>query len=292
MILEPIGMHRHVDSYTKCYGVLGYPIRHSKSPLMLNSAFTERGINAVYTAFEVKPGRLKDAIYGLKALDFAGANVTIPHKVEVMSYLDEIDIHALHIGAVNTIVNQEGNWVGYNTDGIGYVRSLKEETQCNLVGKRILMIGAGGASRGVSYALAQEGIDRMVIINRTAEKAEELALSIRKFADVSSDSIEHVDRWLNQVDVIINTTSIGMSPHTEECPIPVKGISEQHLVSDLIYNPRETKFLAEAKKNGAQIHSGLGMFIYQGAYAFEYWTHQPAPVEIMRKVVEQSFSSK
>jgi shikimate dehydrogenase len=277
-----------IDSHTDVYGVFGNPIRHSMSPIMLNRAFAEMAIPAVYTAFEVKAEQLQDAIQGVKALNIKGINVTIPHKVEIMRYLDELDDHALRIGAVNTVVHHDGKLIGYNTDGIGYTRSLKEETGCTLQGKRVLIIGAGGASRGIAYALAQEGLDRMYVANRSLDKATQLAESLRGYTDTRSLGIEQVQAVLPEVDVIVNTTSVGMYPHTQEVPIPTEGINAQHLVSDVIYNPSETRLLQEAKLRGAQIHGGLGMFIYQGAYAFEYWTHQLAPVAAMREVVEQS----
>jgi shikimate dehydrogenase len=280
--------NRGLDSYTTMYGVFGDPIRHSRSPLMLNRAFQETGLNAAYAAFHIKPGELKAAIQGIRALGFGGVNVTIPHKVEVMDYMDEIDDGARIIGAVNTVVNKDGKLIGYNTDGIGYVRSLKEETGIELAGKRVLMLGAGGAARGVAYALAKNGVEKIMIANRTHSKAEELAAAIGPFADTAGMSLDDVQQVLPDVDLIVNTTSAGMHPHIDELPMPTEGLGAQHLVSDLIYNPRISRFLHEAKANGALIHGGLGMFIYQGAYAFEYWTGSPAPVEAMRQIVEQS----
>ena len=172
-----------IDSHTILYGVFGDPIRHSRSPIMLNRAFQEAGINAVYAAFHVRPEELGDAVRGIRALGYRGINVTIPHKVEVMQYLDEIDEGARIVGAVNTIVNEAGKLIGYNTDGIGYVRSLKEETGIELKGKSVLLLGAGGAARGVAYALAKEGAGRIYIANRTKERALELADTISAFTE-------------------------------------------------------------------------------------------------------------
>ncbi|MBP1992902.1 shikimate dehydrogenase [Paenibacillus eucommiae] len=281
---------RSLDSHTTLYGIFGDPVRHSRSPLMMNRAFLECGINAAYVAFHVKPEGLKDAVNSIRALGFRGVNVTIPHKVEVMQYLDEIDEGARIIGAVNTIVNDNGKLTGFNTDGIGYVRSLQEETGIRLEGKRVLMLGAGGASRGVAYAFAKAGVSRITIANRTQDKAIQLASSIDAFAQsvgIGMDN-EELDRIIEEADVIVNTTSLGMHPHVSELPLVSELINNNHVVSDLIYNPRITRFLKEAEARGAVIHGGLGMLIYQGAYGFEYWTGTPAPTAIMRQVVEQS----
>ncbi|NOV03552.1 shikimate dehydrogenase [Paenibacillus planticolens] len=281
---------RAIDSHTILYGVFGDPIRHSRSPIMLNRAFQEAGINAVYAAFHVRPDELGDAVRGIRALGYRGINVTIPHKVEVMQYLDEIDEGARIVGAVNTIVNEAGKLTGYNTDGIGYVRSLKEETGIDLKGKSVLLLGAGGAARGVAYALAKEGAGCIYIANRTKERALELADTIGAYTKTVGLGLDELSGVVDEVEFVLNTTSAGMHPNIEELPMPVELLREHHLVSDLIYNPRITKFLREAEAKGARIHGGLGMFIYQGAFAFEYWTGTPAPVAAMRQVVEQSLA--
>lgn len=281
---------RTIDSHTILYGVFGDPIRHSRSPIMLNRAFKEAGINAVYAAFHVRPDELGDAVRGIRALGYRGINVTIPHKVEVMQYLDEIDEGASIVGAVNTIVNEAGKLIGYNTDGIGYVRSLKEETGIELKGKSVLLLGAGGAARGVAYALAKEGAGRIYIANRTKERALELADTINSYTEAIGLGMDELGHVVDEVQFVLNTTSAGMHPHVEELPLPLELLRSHHLVSDLIYNPRITRFLREAEARGARIHGGLGMFIYQGAFAFEYWTGTPAPVAAMRQVVEQSLA--
>lgn len=276
------------DSHTVMYGVFGDPVRHSKSPLMLNCAFRAAGINAAYAAFHIKPGTLKDAVAGIRALQFRGINVTIPHKVEVMDYLDHIDEDARAIGAVNTIVNDNGVLKGYNTDGIGYVRSLKEETGISLAGKRVLMLGAGGAARGIAYALAREGVAHIVIANRTEERAQELARALSGFTRAEGVPASRVADYVSGAGLVINTTSIGMHPHVQELPMDPALLHKELVVSDLVYNPRITALLQKAGEAGAQIHSGLGMFIYQGAYAYEYWTGLEAPVAQMRAAVEKA----
>ncbi len=277
-----------IDTSTVMFGVFGDPIKHSKSPVMLNRAFRETGLNCAYAAFHVLPGQLRDAVAGIRALNFRGVNVTIPHKVEVMSYLDEIDEGARVIGAVNTIVNDGGKLIGYNTDGIGYVRSLKEEAGFSPKGKRILVIGAGGAARGVAYALALEEPAAVWIANRTADKARELARDIGVFAESAGVGLDVIEPLKDQVDLVVNTTQVGMHPNVDETPIDTSWFHPGLTVSDIVYNPLMTRLLAEAKERGANIHGGLGMFIYQGAYAFEYWTGMPAPVKAMREAVELS----
>jgi len=277
-----------LDHATMRFGVFGDPIAHSKSPVMMNSAFEATGINAIYMAFHVKPEQLRSAVEGIRGLGLRGVNVTIPHKQAVMDYLDEIDEGARVIGAVNTIVNNNGVLVGYNTDGIGYVRSLKEETGVNLAGKRILLIGAGGAARGVAYALANEVPECIWIINRTAERAVELARSLQAYADVRGMGTEGLDDIKHKVDIVINTTSIGMLPDVDGRPADPAAFPAGTLFSDLIYNPRVTRWLKEAEEHGSIVHGGLGMFIYQGAYAFEYWTGRQAPVQVMREAVERA----
>jgi shikimate dehydrogenase len=276
------------DSHTILYGVFGDPIRHSRSPIMLNRAFQACGINAVYAAFHVTPERLGAAVEGIRALGFRGVNVTIPHKVEVMRYLDEIDEGARVAGAVNTVVHEGGRLIGYNTDGIGYVRSLKEEAGVALAGARVLMLGAGGAARGVAYALAREGAASIAIANRTKARAEELAGAIRGFTASAGLGTAEIGDIIREVDLVVNTTSVGMSPHTGDSPLPAELLHEGLVVSDLIYNPRMTKLLADAQRAGARTHGGLGMFIYQGACAFELWTGGPAPIEAMRETVLES----
>ncbi len=278
-----------MDSHTALFGVIGDPIRHSKSPIMLNRAFRETGVNGVYAAFHVTPERLEQAIAGVRGLGFRGLNVTIPHKVEVMQFLDEISEGAQAIGAVNTIVNENGRLIGYNTDGIGYVRSLKEEAEPDLSGKTIVVLGAGGAARGILWALAQEGPAAIVVANRTEAKAVELAGSFPSAMRISAVPGNGLQSVVAEADVVVNTTSVGMSPNVDALPIDPAWLKPRAVASDLIYNPLKTAFLSRAEERGCRIHGGLGMFVYQGAYAFEYWTGKPAPIAAMREVVLASF---
>ena len=277
-----------LDSETVMHGVFGDPVKHSKSPVMHNRAFRELGLNGAYAAFHVRADQLKEAVQGIRALRFRGVNVTIPHKVAVMAYLDDIDDDARAIGAVNTIVNDGGRLIGYNTDGIGYVRSLKEELGLTVRGKTVLLLGAGGAARGVAYALAKEGAGAVWIANRTVEKAVELAKAIRPLTETRGMGYDEIGAVASEVDLVVHNTSVGMHPNVDDVLIDTSWFHERLTVSDLIYNPLKTRLLREAAARGARTHSGLGMFVYQGAYAFEYWTGRPAPVEAMRDAVLRS----
>lgn len=273
-------------------GVIGDPILHSKSPAMHTAALQATGIPGTYVPLHVTADRLQDAIQGVRALGFRGVNVTVPHKVEVMRYVDEIDEGARYIGAVNTIVNDGGRLTGYNTDGIGYIRSLKEEAISGLNGKRVVVLGSGGAARGIIYALLQEGPAKVVVANRTANKAVELAEEWSHLGHIEGVGMDEIEDHLDGVDLLINTTSVGMYPNVEQCPIEPSRIPHGIVVSDLIYNPLKTKLLKQAELHGCVIHNGLGMFVYQGGYAFEYWTGKAAPIEAMRNAVTGSLSLK
>ncbi|ARK29290.1 shikimate dehydrogenase [Halalkalibacter krulwichiae] len=272
----------------KVFGILGHPVGHSMSPIIHNDAFEKIGIEARYHAFDVDPDQVKEAIEGIRALKITGCNVTVPHKIAVMKYLDEIDSEAEQIGAVNTIVNQNGKLVGYNTDGRGYVKSLLDETSIDLANMKVLVIGAGGGARGIITALLRQGIGHLTITNRTISKAE-LLIDLAATFDTPAEALEKqvVEEKLNEFDVIINTTSVGMSPNVDESPLSLDRLKEETIVSDLIYNPLETKLLKEAKAKGAQTLNGIGMFVNQAALSFEHWTGQKPDEIQMRKIVLQ-----
>lgn len=195
----------------------------------------------------------------------------------------------VHFRTVNTVVNENGKWIGYNTDGIGYIRSLKEETGVALNGKNIVMIGAGGAARAIVYRFLKEKVASCVILNRTYSRAEALAKELESHGPVEAVRWEDREAILTDADLVVNSTSVGMVPEVDASPLNLEDLnrlSSHTIVSDLIYNPRETLLLKEASARGLTIHGGLGMFLYQGAYAFEYWTGAPAPIEAMKQAID------
>jgi shikimate dehydrogenase len=281
-----VGRIMNANGHVTLTGLFGHPVGHSRSPRMHNAAFRECGLPYVYVAFDVLPEELAKAVESIKVLGMRGVNVTIPHKVEVMQYLDRITPEAEMIGAVNTIVNENGMLVGHNTDGSGYVRSLTEETGISLPDSTVLILGAGGAARAVASAISYKGAREIVIANRTREKGDELAKRVSLSCTARSVSFDDLPSLIKQVHLLVNTTSVGMQPNIGETPVPPDILHDGLVVSDLIYNPRETLLLKEARLRGAKVHGGLGMFVYQGAQAFKLWTGQEAPVEVMRRAAE------
>lgn len=271
-----------MDSKTILLGVIGDPISHSKSPLMMNRAFALCKLNMAYGAFHVKAEQLPAAIAGVRALGMRGLNVTIPHKEAVMPLLDELDESARLIGAVNTIVNEQGVLKGYNTDGIGYARSLEEEIGFRISGAEVLVIGAGGAARAVVYALLKRGAAKIYICNRTPERTAQLVADFSELGNIQPVTEAQLPDLKDRIQLLINTTSVGMTPNHDRCPLAdTSWLHEGLTVSDLVYNPRITRLLEIAAEHGAATHGGLGMLVYQGAYAFEYWTGHKAPTEAM-----------
>ncbi|UTR14344.1 shikimate dehydrogenase [Salipaludibacillus sp. LMS25] len=267
------------------YGVIGCPISHSLSPAMHKAAYEELSIKADYHAFHVEEKDLKEAVNGIRALGIRGINVTIPHKVSIIPYLDEIAPLAEEIGAVNTVVNDDGWLIGYNTDGEGYVQGLLPVLTKDLAKMRTLIIGAGGAARGVSLTLAKYGAGEMCITNRTESRARQLADDCNRLTRATALPLERAQAELTGFDLIINTTSIGMAPDSNRMPLSLETLPRGAIVSDLIYTPLRTRWLQVAENKGAIIQNGLDMFVNQGALAFEKWTGQSAPKETMKKKV-------
>lgn len=280
----------YTKGYLKVVGIFGYPIGHTLSPKMHNAAFAHLGLDYVYLPFEVKPERLGSAIEGLSGLNMVGVNITVPHKERVVEYLDELSDEARHLGAVNTIKLDGERLIGYNTDGEGFIKSLKLEGGCaSPKGKNILLLGAGGVAKAVAISLASHGAARITIANRTLERAEELANRLEKIApQVKATCIPlggcELDKYTKDSQIVINATSIGLKSDAMP-PVNTGLFHDGQLVYDVIYNPPKTKLLAEAELRGAKILSGLGMLIYQGALAFEIWTGEKAPVEVMRRAI-------
>ncbi len=269
-------------------GLIGWPVNHSLSPTMHNAALAHLDLDWAYVPLPVQPDDVKDAIKGLAALNFVGCNVTVPHKQAVIRYIDEVSQAAHTTGAVNTIHIKEGKFFGYNTDAIGFLNSLIE-ADCHPKGMRVVVLGAGGAARAVVFALVRAGVDEVTVLNRTAERgaflvddlAEVFPKSRLKYAALTSTDLSALG---DEVDLIINTTSVGMSPKIATCPWPEDvPLPKQATICDLVYNPLETILLNRAKAAGLPTIDGLGMLVYQGAYAFETWTGQDAPIEVMRQ---------
>jgi len=261
-----------IDARTELYGIIGNPVRHSLSPLLHNRAFRRMGVNALYLAFEVID--LKDALRGIKGLGIRGVSVTIPFKTEVVSLLDEVEETARKIGAVNTILNREGRLIGYNTDWHGAMEAL--EQRVNLSGKKVLLLGAGGAARAIGFGLREKG-SQVVIVNRSTDKAKKLAEELG-FVYQPWLSVGTLDP-----EVIINATSVGMYPDDQESPFPKEILKEGMTVMDIVYRPLRTRLLQEAQERGCLTIDGLEMLARQGARQFEIWTGKRPDVKKIKE---------
>lgn len=267
-----------IDSSTRLCSLIGHPIKHSVSPQMHNAAFRSLGLNYVYLAFDVKPEKLEQAVKGLEAVGAVGFNVTIPHKVEVTRFLDELDESAERTGAVNTVVIKS-SLKGYNTDVYGIEETLRDIR----IGGYAMIIGAGGAARAAGVALINLGFRRIIVANRTLSKAKALVERLRELgAEAEAIGLREAGSRAQRCSLIINATPIGMTPNIDETPLRSSEIPGDAAVLDLVYNPVRTRLLTEAEKAGAQAISGLEVLVYQGARAFKLWTGVEAPVEVMR----------
>jgi len=277
----------------RVFGIIGYPLSHSLSPLMQRAAFLQLGLKHEYVPFQVQPRDLPGAVEGARALGLAGFNVTIPFKEAILPLLDELSGEAILMGAVNTVVNRSGRLWGYNTDGRGFLLSLEKELGMKVQGKEALLLGAGGGARAVAFALAREKVSRLTIANRTGAKAIKLArdLSSRTGIPVEVCGLDEreLSRFLSAAHLLVNTSPLGMYPNRDALPpVPVELLQPPLVVYDLIYNPLQTRLLKMASQKGCRTLNGLGMLVYQGAESFRVWTGQPGPVEIMRLAVEKA----
>lgn len=275
-----------ITAHTNKLALIGYPIQHSKSPIMMNTTFAYMGADFVYTSFNVSREQLQAAVNGLKALGFRGWNVTFPYKIEIQKYLDRVDETAKAIGAVNTVVNEDGKLVGYNTDGIGYLRSLHEETGVCIPSQKVMILGAGGAARAIGFVLAKQGAQHITIVNRSAVKAQELAKLLSQYTKARAIPLQECEAVMKETTLLINATPVGMSPYVSDSPVPSMVLHSKLVVSDLIYNPKHTVLLECARDQGANIHYGLGMLVHQAAVAIELWMGRKAPIDVMRNVLE------
>jgi len=266
-----------IDQHTALYGVIGNPVRHSLSPILHNAAFSATSLNAVYLAFET--GDIEECIKGIRALGIKGASITIPFKTTVMPFLDEIDPLAKRIGAVNTIVNDSGRLKGYNTDALGALKALEENVK--LPGMTCLIIGAGGAARAIGFMLKEQDV-AVSIVNRSRKRGEALAASLG-CPFMPLDEISGA-----KGDLLVQTTSVGMYPDIDQCPVPENILEHGMVVMDIVYLPAETRLLNLAKDRGCVIISGVDMLINQGAEQFRLWTDLDPPFASMRHALKEA----
>jgi shikimate dehydrogenase len=277
-------VNKGISGKTKICALIGDPIEHTMSPVMHNTAYKKLGLDYIYIPFRVKPEQLAQAVAGLRALNVRGFNVTIPHKVAIIPLLDGLDPLAEKIGAVNTVVNNDGELRGFNTDAAGFLRALLEHG-IKPKGKKVIVLGAGGASRAITYILAEKGA-HLTILNRQQELdwAEDIAQLIREDLrqEVKVLELGHLTEALAGADLLVNATSVGMSPAIKDSPVTAGLLDKVPVVFDIVYNPIITRLLREAALAGAKTIGGLDMLAWQGALAFEMWTGQTAPIDLMR----------
>ena len=282
--LSKIYHFKSINERTKLYGIIGNPVSHSMSPVIHNASFREKGLNNVYVPLKIS--NIGAFIKECGKMDFRGFSVTIPHKESILPFLDEIDHIAGKIGAINTIVKQNGRLTGYNTDCMAAVMGLEQslkETDDTLNNKKVSIIGAGGAARAIAFGLKEKGCD-IIIYNRTLERAEKLSNDV-KCRFEGFEKIHKLDS-----DILINTTSIGMFPDVDRTPVPQTVLKAGMIVFDAVYNPIETRLLQDAKKRGCRTVNGLTMFIQQAAEQFRLWTNIDPPIELMSNVVRETLS--
>ncbi len=264
----------NIDGSTQVVGVFGAPIAHTASPAMHNAAFAAMKMNWVYLAFHVEPQNLRTALAGIRDMNFRGINLTVPHKVLALELVDEADPVARKLGAVNTVVVESGKLRGFNTDGYGFSRAIKEEFNLTLKGKRVLILGAGGAGRAIAAQCVLEGAAKVVVANRTPGK----------MPDTIPLDAESIGRVIGEMDLIVNATSVGLK-EGDSLGLPASLFTARHAVFDTVYRPAETDLMRRAAEAGAKVANGLSMLLHQGARSFELWTRRKAPVTVMRRAL-------
>lgn len=264
---------------TRLAAVIGDPVRHSLSPVLHNAAFEALGLDWTYVAFEVAAGRSGDALAAVRALGIAGLSVTMPHKAAILDGLDDVSPVADALGAVNCVTNQRGRLVGDNTDAPGFVTGLAHDTSLDLAASRVVVVGAGGAARAVIRGLADAGAREVIVVNRTGDRARAAAA----LADDRGRVGDITD--VKAADLVVNATSVGMGDQTRAVPFDPALIAPGQVVVDIVYEPQETRLLAELRANGVEAYNGLSMLLFQAARAFELWTGETAPVSAMSTAV-------
>jgi shikimate dehydrogenase len=264
--------------------LIGYPIKHSLSPWIHKRFLNKADLQGEYTIHEISPEvSLKNELEKLKSEQIHGFNVTVPYKRSILPLLDKVDPTAQKMGAVNTAVNNNGIWTGYNTDGVGYLRSLESKFPGLFLDKssRVLIIGAGGAARGIYVTLSEEGFSQIDMANRTEESAAQISEKRNEQTSTSLLTLREAEQYAGDYDLIIQTTSVGMKPDKERSIISLDHVKASAIVSDIIYQPINTHFLQQAENAGASIHYGHTMLLYQAQYAFELWTGNKVPIDAM-----------
>lgn len=279
-----------VNGKTDLYGIIGNPIEHTKSPYIHNTLFKEFNINAIYIPLHVNENSLEDVVNGLKAQNFRGFNVTVPFKKSIIKYLDDISNDALLMGAINTVKNIDGKLIGYNTDAEGFVRDFKDSFDTDFKGKRVVLLGAGGTARALAVKLASEGVEQLILVNRTEQNAKNIVELVNHNYSTTvryiiPDSPKLFDEIL-QSQIIINTTPAGMSTYLDSTPFNYNYVFDKsQLVYDVIYSPEKTKFLMQAESYGCKIRNGFGMLINQGVSAFEIWTGKTVSKQMSKQLL-------
>ena len=287
-------MAERITGHTELIGLMAYPIRHSSSPAMHNEAFAYLGLDYAYLAFEVDNDTLEDAIKGLRALRMVGSNVSMPNKTVVHKYLDKLSPAAELCGAVNTIINDNGVLTGHITDGIGYMRALKDNN-IDVIGKKMTIVGSGGAATAIEVQAALDGVAEMSIFNIRDKFWDNAEATIRKINErtnckVALYDLADLDKLKEEIAssyLFANATGMGMKPLEGQTYIPDKSFFRPDLiVTDVVYSPRETAMLKMAKEVGCKTMNGMGMMLFQGAAAFEMWTGKEMPIDHMKQVLD------
>lgn len=284
-------MEKRITGHTELIGLMAYPIRHSSSPAMHNEAFRKLGYDYAYLAFEVDNDSLEDAVKGLRALKLRGSNVSMPNKTVIHKYLDEISPAAKLCGAVNTVVNENGKLIGHITDGIGFMQSLKEQS-IDVIGKKMTIVGAGGAATAIEIQAALDGVKEISIFNIKDKFWDNAQETVKKINENTSCKaalydLQDLDKLKEEIEdsfIFVNATGMGMKPLEGKTYIPDKSFFRPELiVADVVYSPRETEMLRIAKEVGCKTMNGLGMMLFQGSAAFELWTGEPMPINHMKE---------
>lgn len=273
-------------------GVFGDPVDDNPTGVVEEAAFAAKGLNYRYLTIKVLPEDLETAMAAVRVFGMKGINLTMPHKVKVLAYLDELSEAASIIGAVNTVIHRDGRLYGENTDGKGFVTALKKEGM-SLEGKRVTVLGAGGAARAISVECALNGAEHIAIINRNTERGSELAALLNEKTDCRAEFLpwEKEMKIPEDTEILINGTSAGFSPNVNDRPdIDYSSVTEKMCVCDVVFNPVETVFLREAAKRGAKTVTGLGMLVQQAALNFTLWTGEEAPVDVMEEALRREMS--